>query len=120
MKPTYISQRCKTDAQASKNYVIQGEPLSQFCIFISLLLHFYADCSSKLANSMPPPLPRSYCTRFSTSSHPYSVHLSNSRVNLYLHSFICYTGKPWNFLPFPVFAPAYDLMCFKRKDSRHL
>ena len=48
---------------------------------------FHADCSSELTNSMPPSLARPRCTRLSTS-HPYSVHLSNARVNQYLHSFI--------------------------------
>ena len=41
---------------------------------------------------------RPRCTRLS-ASHPYSVHLSNVRVNQYLHSFIPYTGKLWNSLP---------------------
>ena len=82
--------------------------------------YFHADCSSELANCMPPPLPRPRCTRLSTSSHPYSVHLPNARVNQYLHSFIPYTGKLWNSLPLSVFPPAYDLNSFKRGVSRHL
>ena len=55
--------------------------------------YFHAHCSSELANSMPSPLPWPRCTRLSTSSHPYSVHLSNVRVNQYLYSFIPYTDK---------------------------
>ena len=83
--------------------------------------HFHADCSSELAKCMPPPVPRSRCTRFSTSSHFYSVHLSNAKVNQYLHSFLPYTGKLWNSLPLSVFPPAYDLNSFKRgvQDSSH-
>ncbi|MPC32023.1 hypothetical protein E2C01_025326 [Portunus trituberculatus] len=81
---------------------------------------FHAVCSSELANCMPSPLLRSRCTRLSTSSHPYSVHLPNARVNQYLHSFIPYTGKLWNSLPVSVFPPAYDLNSFKRGVSRHL
>ena len=46
---------------------------------------------AELANCKPPPLPRPRCTRLSTFFHPYSVHLSNARVNQYLHSFIPYT-----------------------------
>ena len=42
--------------------------------------NFYADCSSELANCMPPPLPRPRCPRLSTFSHPYSVHFSNARL----------------------------------------
>ena len=68
--------------------------------------YFHADCSSELANCMPPPLPRTRCTRLSTFSHPDSVHLPNVRVNQYLHSFIAYTGKLWNSLPLSVFPPA--------------
>ena len=56
--------------------------------------YFHAVCSSELTNCIPPTLPRPRCTRLS-SSHPYSVHLSNTRVNQYLHSFIHYTGKLW-------------------------
>ena len=51
-------------------------------------------------------LTESRCTRLSTSSHPYSVHLSNARVNQYLHSFIPYTGKLWNSLSWSVSPPA--------------
>ena len=74
--------------------------------FASLSLfycYFHADCSSVLVNYMPPPFLRPRCTRLSTSSHPYSVQLSNARVKQYLHSFIHYTGKLWNFLPLSVF-----------------
>ena len=74
--------------------------------------YFHADCSSELTNCMPPLIPCFRCTRLSTSSHPYSVHLSNARVNQYLQSFIPYTGKLWNSLPMSVFPPAYDLNCF--------
>ena len=82
-------------------------------------LYFHADNSSELANCMPLPFSRPCCTRHSTSSHPYSVHLHNARVNLYLHSFIPYTGKLWNSLPLSVFPLAYDLNFFKRRVSRH-
>ena len=50
--------------------------------------YFHADYSSELANYLSPPLLRPRCTRLSISSHPYSVHLPNARVNQYLHSFI--------------------------------
>ena len=82
--------------------------------------YFHADCSSEFANCMPPLLPWIRYTRLSISSDPYSVHLSNARVNQYLYSFIPYTGKLWNFLPLSVFPTVYDLNCFKRGASRHL
>ena len=96
--------------------------LSHRCNIASLSLfyrYFHPDCSSELANCMPTHLPRPRCTRFSTSSHPYFVHLSNARVNQYLHSFIPYTGKLWNSLCL-FYLPAYDLNSFKRGVSRHI
>ena len=82
--------------------------------------YFHADCSSELANCMPPLFPQPRCTRLSACSHPYSVHLPNARVNQYFHSFITYTGKLWNTLYLSLFPPAYDLNSFKRGVSRHL
>ncbi|MPC35746.1 hypothetical protein E2C01_029179 [Portunus trituberculatus] len=38
-------------------------------------------------------------TRLSSSSHPFSIQLSNARVNQYSKSFIPFTGKLWNTLP---------------------
>ena len=72
------------------------DSLSHRRIVASLSLfysYFHIDCSSELANCMPPPYSRPRCTRLSNSLHPYSVHLSNARVNQYLHSQIPYTGK---------------------------
>ncbi len=67
------------------------QPLSYRCNVASLAIfyrYFHANCSSDLANCMPPLLPRPRCTRLSSFSHPYSVHLSNARVNQYSQSFI--------------------------------
>ena len=80
--------------------------------------NFYADCSSELANCMPPPFPRPRCTRLSIFSHPYSVHFSNARVNQYLHSFISYTVKLWNSLTLSVFPPVYDLNSFQKRSVK--
>ena len=82
--------------------------------------YFHADCSSELANCMPPPLPWPRCTRLSTSSQPYFVHLPNARINQYLHSFISYAGKFWKSIHLYVFSPAYGLNSFKRGVSRHI
>ena len=68
--------------------------------------YFHADCSSELANCMPPPLPRPRCTRLSTHAHPYTVQTPYARVNQHLHSFIPHAGKLWNNLPSSVFPPA--------------
>ena len=82
--------------------------------------YFHANCSSDLANCVPPLLPRLRYSRLAFSSHPYSVHLSKARVNQYSQSFNPFSGKLWNSLLASVFPPAYDLNCFKREVSRHL
>ena len=82
--------------------------------------YFHSNCSSELANCMPPPLLRPRCTRLSTLSHPYTVQTPFARVNQYLHSFFVSTGKLWNSLPLSVFPPSYDLNYFKKEVSRHL
>ena len=82
--------------------------------------YFHANCSSELANCMPPLLPRPRYTRLSLQAHPYTVQTPYARVNQYLHSFIPFTGKLWNSLPASVFPPVYDLNAFKRGVSRHL
>ena len=82
-----------TDCLDSLSHQHDVASLFLFC------LYFHADCSSELANCMPPPLPRPRCTRLSTSSHPYSVHLPDAIVNQYFHPFISYIGKLWNSVP---------------------
>ena len=77
------------------NYVSHRRNVTSLSLFY---LYFHGDCSSELANYLPSPLPRPRCTRLSTSSYPYSVHLYNTRVNQYLHSFIPYISKLWNSL----------------------
>ncbi|MPC65896.1 hypothetical protein E2C01_060034 [Portunus trituberculatus] len=44
--------------------------------------YFHANCSTDLANCMPPLLLRPHCTKLSSSSHPYSAQLCNSRPTL--------------------------------------
>ncbi len=82
--------------------------------------YFYSNCSSELANCMPPPPTRPRCICLSTQAHPFIVQIPYTRVNQHLHSFIPFTGKLWNDLPLSVFPPAYDLNSFKRRVSGHL
>ncbi len=82
--------------------------------------YFHANCSFELANCMPPLLPRSSCTRFSSHAHSYTVQTPYAGVNHYLLSFLPLTDKLWNSLSASVFPPVYDLNVFKRKGSRHL
>ncbi len=81
--------------------------------------YFHANCSSVLANCMPPLLPRPRHTRLSSQAHSYTVLTPFARVNLYHDSFFPLTGELWNRLPASVFPPVYDLNAFKRGVSRH-
>ena len=88
--------------------------------FLSIFYsYFHADCSSEIANRMPPPLLRPRCTRLSNFSHSYSVHLSIARVNLYLHYFMLSTGKLWNSFSWSVFPTAHNLNSFIKRVLRH-
>ena len=81
--------------------------------FFSLFYQYYhADFPSEPANCMLSPIPRSRCTRLLTSSHPYTVHLSNAKVNLNLHFFIHDTDQLWNSLPLSVFF-FFTCLCLK-------
>ena len=75
---------------------------------LTALLNFLTAC---------PHSSRGLTARLFTSSHPYSVHLPNARVNQYFHSFISYTGNLWNSLPVSVFPPAYDLNSFESVNT---
>ena len=59
------------------------DSLSHRCNVASLSFFYcyFHDCSSELASCMPPPILRPRCTKLFTSSHPYSIHHSNARVN---------------------------------------
>src|ERR1044072_9071220 len=88
---------------------------------LSLYYRYYnGHCSSELSRRIPPPLRRVRATRFSTQSHPFSVQLSDPRLNSYAHSYMCSTGKVWNTLPLSVFPISFDLHTFKRRVSGHV
>ncbi|KAL7647826.1 UNVERIFIED_CONTAM: hypothetical protein RMT77_001435 [Armadillidium vulgare] len=67
---------------------------------------------------IPPRLRRARATRLSTQSRPFSVQLSDPRLNSYAHSYIYSTGKVWNTLS--VFPTSFDLHTFKRRVSGHV
>src|ERR1044072_3126891 len=66
-------------------------------------LYYNGHCSSELSRRIPPPLRRALATRLSTQSHPFSVQLSDPRLNRYAHSYMYSTGKVWNTLPSTIF-----------------
>ncbi len=69
--------------------------------------YFHSNCSSELANCMPPLLPRPHCTRRSSDAHSYTVQTPYARVIRYLFSFVPLTGKLCKNLPAFVFPTAY-------------
>ncbi|KAL7629944.1 UNVERIFIED_CONTAM: hypothetical protein RMT77_014945 [Armadillidium vulgare] len=88
---------------------------------LSLYYRYYnRHCSSELSDRIPPPLRRARATRLSTQSHPFSVQLSDPRLNRYAQSYIYSTGKVWNTLPSSVFPTSFDLHTFKRRVSGHV
>ncbi len=70
--------------------------------------YFHVNCSSELANCMPPLLPRPRCTRLSLQAHSYAVQTLYARVNQCLFSFFSLTGKLWKSLPASVFPTVVD------------
>ncbi|KAL7647645.1 UNVERIFIED_CONTAM: hypothetical protein RMT77_001245 [Armadillidium vulgare] len=88
---------------------------------LSLYYRYYnGHCSSELSRCIPPPLRRARATRLSTQSHPFSVQLSDPRLNRYALSYMYSTGKVWNTLPSSIFPTSYDLHTFKRRVSGHV
>ncbi|KAL7630554.1 UNVERIFIED_CONTAM: hypothetical protein RMT77_019254 [Armadillidium vulgare] len=60
------------------------------------------------------------CDSTFTQSHPFSVQLSDPRLNRYALSYMYSTGKVWNTLPSSIFPTSYDLHTFKRRVSGHV
>ncbi|KAL7639216.1 UNVERIFIED_CONTAM: hypothetical protein RMT77_010750 [Armadillidium vulgare] len=88
---------------------------------LSLYYRYYnGHCSSELSRCIPPPLRRARATRLSTQSHPFSVQLSDPRLNRYAQSFIYSTGKTWNTLPLSFFQTSSDSHTFKCRVSGHV
>ncbi|MPC82686.1 hypothetical protein E2C01_077366 [Portunus trituberculatus] len=101
--------------------LITSHPLSDCLQPLSIFYRYLNDnCSIDLVICMPPILLRPRCTRLSSSFHPFSVQLINTRVNQYSQSFIPFTVKLWNCLPASVFPSSYDLTSSKTEVSRHL
>ncbi|KAL7631513.1 UNVERIFIED_CONTAM: hypothetical protein RMT77_018187 [Armadillidium vulgare] len=88
---------------------------------LSLYYRYYnGHCSSELSRCIPPSLRIARATPLSTQSHPFSVQLSDLRLNRYAQSCIYSTGKVWNTLPLSVFPTPFDLHTFKRRVSGHV
>ncbi|KAL7633035.1 UNVERIFIED_CONTAM: hypothetical protein RMT77_016611 [Armadillidium vulgare] len=88
---------------------------------LSLYYRYYNGyCSSELSRRIPPPLRRARATRLSTQSLPFSVQLSDPRLNRYAHCYMYSTVKVWNTLPLSVFPTSFELHTFKSLVSGHV
>ncbi|KAL7631471.1 UNVERIFIED_CONTAM: hypothetical protein RMT77_018228 [Armadillidium vulgare] len=99
------------------------QSLSSRRIVASLSLYYRYNnghCSSELSRRIPPPPRRARATRLSTQSYPFSIQLSDPRLNRYAHSYMYSTGKVSNTLPLSVFPTSFDLHTFKRRVSGHV
>lgn len=79
---------------------------------MSPVRYFHGYYSSQLANGIPPTVPGLCCTRLSTYSRPYPVHLCNARVERQFRSFISFTYKLCHFLALS------SWYCFPPRPSR--
>ncbi len=93
---------------------------AKLLLSISSIVIFTLTALLNLLTACLPPLLRPRCTRLCTQAHPFTDQIPYARVKQHLHSFIPFTGKLGNNLPFSVFTPAYELNSFKRKVSGHL
>lgn len=66
-------------------------------------------CSTELANCMPPSSHGLYAQTFLFTFSSYSVHLSNVKVNYYLHFFIPSTRKLWSTTVLICYPPFFDV-----------
>src|ERR1700755_81635 len=110
---------CLINSPALINY-LQSLSARQIVASLSLYYRYYnGHCSFELSRRILPPLRRVRETRLSTQSHPFSVKLSDPRLNRYAQSYMYSTGKGWNTLPSSIFPTSYDLHTFKRRVSGH-
>ncbi|KAL7642898.1 UNVERIFIED_CONTAM: hypothetical protein RMT77_006187 [Armadillidium vulgare] len=85
---------------------------------LSLYYRHYNDhCSYELFRCIHPPLRRVRATCLSAQSHPFSIQLSDPKLNRNAQSYIFSTGKVWNKLPSNIFTNSYDYHTFKRRVS---
>ena len=82
--------------------------------------YYFGRCSLELQSCVPPPLVRTRSTRQASHAHPFSVTLSQSRIDRFSRSFFPSTSRLWNNLPEMVFPAEYNLPVFKSRVNRHL
>ena len=99
------------------------QPLSHRRDVVSLSLfykYYHGNCSSELADLVPPKRVSVRTTHFSEWLHPHSVKPPRCRRNFYRYRFFPRTADLWNSLAEECFPPEYDLTTFKARVNQFL
>ena len=88
--------------------------LSHFCI------SYFGRCSSELAQLVPLPFSGGRSTRYSDSTHDFSVTIPRCYKDVYVNSFFPCTARLWNSLHIECFPLTYNLNGFKSRINRYL
>ena len=90
--------------------------------------YYFGKCSSELAELVPLPFSRSWCTRYSDRLHdfPVTIHRCYKVMSTVLCQHVCVnsffprTARLWNSLPIEWFSLTYNLIGFRSRINRHL
>ena len=107
------------------------EPLAYRRNLVSLspfYRYYFGKCSSELAELVPLPFSRSWCTRYSDRLHdfPVTIHRCYKVMSTVLCQHVCVnsffprTARLWNSLPIEWFSLTYNLIGFRSRINRHL
>ena len=106
-----IAANKKTSENTNMLFTSNCDPMAVLSLNTGKFIRVCVPCVVNvimLTTCLPSLLPPSCFTRFSTSSHTYSLHLPVARVSQYSKSFIFGTGKRYNSLSAYVFTLVYD------------
>ena len=82
--------------------------------------YYFGRCSTELAQLVPLPFSRGRSTRYSDRLHDFSVTIPKCYKDVYVNSFLPWTGRFWNCLPIDCLPLNYNLNGFKSRINRHL
>ena len=78
--------------------------------------YYFARCSSKLTQLVPPPYSRGWSARCSDILNDFFVTIPRCYKDVHDNSFFLRTARLWNFLPIECFPLTYDLNGFKSRN----
>ena len=82
--------------------------------------YYYGNCSSQLADLVPPERATVRSTCFSEQMHCHTVNSFMCRTKFYQSSFFRHKVALWNSLTNECFQPDYDLIAFKGRVNKFL